>query len=167
MIAGIISGIGLINSATYYGGSYTMIRYLDIELNDVAISNFDPGNYSQNPTLSMAFSVYAPPGAPGDARIKFFTAAIRINGDELSYTRFRKDIPLAYRDLYPEYNETFVIGSSITEDLDKATLFDAYASEEWTISITLTLFYEVFDQVGESVRIIAYSWNETPSGLPS
>lgn len=167
MIVGIISGVGLVSSATYYGGSYTMIRYLDIDLVGVSVSNFDPGNYSQNPGLSFTFNVYAPPGAPGDAEITFFTASVHINGDELSYARFRRDVPMDLRPLYPGYNHSFALGSSILEDIDKATLFDAYDSEAWVFSIQLTLFYHVFDSVGESYRIIAYSWNEAPSGLPS
>ncbi|MFW9980143.1 MAG: hypothetical protein ACFFEJ_18820 [Candidatus Thorarchaeota archaeon] len=167
MIAGIISGIGLVNSASYYGGSYTMIRYLDINLVDVAVSNLDPDNITQNPGLSMVFNVYAPPGAPGDAEITYLTAEVYVNGDKINYATFRRDIPLALRSLYPEYNQTFAIGSTILQDLDKQVLIDAYNSEEWVISIQLTLFYNVFEAVGESVRIIAYSWNTQPSGLPS
>ncbi len=166
MIAGIISGIGLANSATYYGGSYAMIRYLDIELVNVSVSNFDPANITQNPALFMVFNVYAAPGAPGDAEITYFTAELYVNGDKINYATFRRDVPLTLRPLYPEYNETFSIGSTILEELDKQVLVDAYNSEEWVISIQLTLFYHVFESVGESVRIIAYSWNTPPAGLP-
>ncbi len=166
MIVGIISGIGLVNSASIYGGSYTMIRYLEIDLVDVQVDNLDPNNITVNPSISMFFNVYAPPGAEGDARIKDFTAEIYVNGDKMNYANFRKSIPLDYRDLYPGYNHTYGIGSTLLSELDKQVLIDAYNSGEWVISIQLTLFYRVFDSVGDSVRIIAYSWNEAPSGLP-
>ena len=167
MIVGIISGIGLVTSASYYGGSYTMIRYLEIDLVDVSVSNFDPDNITQNPALSMRFSVNAPTGgAKGDAQITYFTAQVYINGDKINYATFKRDIPHDLQPLFPGYNETFSIGSTILQDLDKQVLIDAYNSNEWVISIQLTLFYHVFDAVGESVRIIAYSWNSPPSGLP-
>jgi hypothetical protein len=167
MVLGIFSGIGLANSALYYGGSYTMVRYLDVELANVSVGGFDPENF-ENSTLSLGleFDVSVPSGTPGDAEITYFTAVVYLNGDKINYATFRRSVPLDNRALFPEYNRTFTIGSSILSEIDKALFMDAYNSDEWVFSIQLTIFYNVFDAVGESVRIIAYSWTEPPSGLP-
>ncbi len=166
MILGIISGIGLASSAYYYSGSYTMARYLEVSLNDIRVSNLDPTNHSIDPTLSLYFNIYSPPGAPGDVKISYLTAVVYINNDKINYENFRRDIPRDLRSLYPDYNQTFSVSATLREDADKQLLFDAYDSEEWVISVQLTIFYEVFDQVGTSVRIIAFSWDTPPSGLP-
>jgi hypothetical protein len=168
VIVAMVSGLGLINSATYYSGTYVMIRNLRVTLEDVRVNNFQPNNYTNNPILSFEFNVYVPEGPPGDAQITYFSAAVYINGNQMSYTSFRKDVtPAELRYLHPGYNETYVIGSSVSENLDKALLYGAYNSSDWVFSITLTVFYHAFDAVGEEVRPIAFSWDKPPSGLSS
>ncbi len=165
MILGLLSAAGLASSAAYYSGSYSIIRYLDIDMIDVRVVNFDPENTTINPALIFDFNVQAPPAQSGEAKLTFFTMSVKLNGDKFSYTPFRRDVHRDLRTLYPNYNETFSIGSTITVDQDKQTLYDAYSNDEWVFSITLTVFYDIFDSPRDQVRIIAFSYNGVPTGI--
>lgn len=166
LIVAVVSGFGLASSATYYSGTYAMVRNLSITLEDVRVGNFLPNNYTSTPSLSFEFNVFVPQGPPGDAQITYFTAVVIINGNQMSLESFRKDISsAAQRALHPGYNESYVIGSSITSNQDKGYLYAAYNSSEWVFSVTLYVFYHSFNAVGEEVRTIAFSWNTLPSGL--
>ena len=165
MIIGLFSAAGLASSAAYYSGSYSIVRYLDINMTDVRVGNFDPDNLTINPSLVVDFNVLAPPAQTGEAKLTFLRVTVYLNGDKFSYTTFRKDIPRDFRTLYPNYNETFSIGSTITVEHDKQILYDAYNNDEWVFSFTLTVFYDIFDSPGDQVRIIAYSYNGVPTGI--
>ena len=165
MIIGLISATSLATNAAYYSGSYAIVRYLDIDMVDIRVNNFDPENTTINPGLTVDFKVEAPATQTGEARLTYLTMSIYLNGDKFSYTAFRRDIPAALRTLTPSYNETFYVGSTITVDQDKQLLYDAYENDEWVFSITLTVFYDIFDSPGDQVRIIAYSYNGLPSGI--
>lgn len=166
LLVALVSGFGLANSATYYSGTYAMVRNLSITLEDVRVGNFLPNNYTNTPSLFFEFNVFVPQGPPGDAQITYFTAVVSINGNQMSLSTFRKDISsAAQRSLHPGYNETYVIGSSITANRDKGYLYAAYNSSDWVFSVTLYVFYHSFDAIGEEVRTIAYSWDTPPSGL--
>ncbi|MHA2424314.1 MAG: hypothetical protein ACXAEF_05970 [Candidatus Thorarchaeota archaeon] len=167
MIIGLVSAASLASSAAYYSGSYSIVRYLDIDMTEIRVSNFDPDNITQNPIMNVYFNVEAPPAQTGEAQLTYFTMSLYLNGDKFSYTSFRRNVPLDLRTLYPEYNETFRIGSTILEPEDKQILHDAYDSDEWVFSITLTVFYDIFDSPGDQVRIIAYSYNGMPNGIES
>ncbi|MHA2085537.1 MAG: hypothetical protein ACXABD_17405 [Candidatus Thorarchaeota archaeon] len=39
LILGIVSGIGLANSASYFSGSYVIVRYLEVDLTNVRVTN--------------------------------------------------------------------------------------------------------------------------------
>ncbi len=165
MIIGLVSAASLVTSAAYYSGSYSIVRYLEIDMVDVRVGNFDPDNFTVNPYLIADFHVQAPPAQTGEAQLTYFTMSVYLNGEKISYTSFRKNVPLDLRTLYPNYNETFAVGSTITVDQDKQMIHDAYQSEEWVFSFTLTVFYDIFDSPGDQVRIISYSYNGLPSGI--
>jgi hypothetical protein len=165
MILGLVSAASLATNAAYYSGSYAIVRYLDIDMVDIQVSNFDPENFSIDPALLVDFKVEAPPAQTGEAKLTYLTMSVYLNGDKFSYTSFRKDIPLDKRTLYPSYNETYRIGSTITEPADQELIHDAYQDDEWVFSITLTVFYDIFDSPGDQVRIIAYSYNGVPTGI--
>jgi hypothetical protein len=165
MIIGLVSAASLMTGAAYYSGSYSIVRYLEIDMVDVRVGNFDPDNITINPALEVDFHVQAPPAQTGEAELTYFTMSVYLNGDKFSYTSFRRDVHRDLRTLYPNYNQTFSIGSTILEIQDKQMLYDAYENEEWVFSITLTVFYDIFDSPGDQVRIIAYSYNGLPSGI--
>ncbi|MFW9953510.1 MAG: hypothetical protein ACFFD3_03075 [Candidatus Thorarchaeota archaeon] len=164
LLVGLVSAVGLASSASWYSGSYTIVRYLDIDLVDVRVANLDLENTTVNPALLFDFKVVAPSAAAGEAELSYFTMVVHLNGEKIAYAPFRKSVPLDLRTIYPEYNQTYTIGSTIIEDLDKQILYDAATNDEWTFSLTLYVFYDVFQSVGDQVRVIAYSYQGAPSG---
>ncbi|MFW9848440.1 MAG: hypothetical protein ACFFF4_04825 [Candidatus Thorarchaeota archaeon] len=165
MILGIVSAAGLTTSAAYYSGSYAIVRYLEITKTDLRVAGFDPDNHTVNPALLVDFNVKAPPAQTGEAKLTYFTMSVHLNGESFKYTTLRKNIPLEHRTLYPNYNENFTVGSTITSESDKQLLYDAYENDEWVFAITLTVFYDIFDSPGVQVRVIAYSHIGPPTGI--
>ncbi len=161
IVVGLISGLGLASSAAWYSGSYSIVRYLDIELTEVRVGNFGFDNMS----LSAQFNVQAPAVSTGEAQITFFGMSVYLNGESFRYTTFQKSVPTELRTVYPAYNETFRIGSTILSEIDRQIILDASESGEWVFSMTLTVFYDIFDSPGDQVRQIAYSYNGTPIGV--
>ncbi|MHA1772445.1 MAG: hypothetical protein ACTSYL_11785 [Candidatus Thorarchaeota archaeon] len=157
IIVSVISGISLYTSASYYGGSYVMVTYLDVTLETVRISNFDPANHSLNPRLSLDFRFEAPMTLNGDATLSFLTAKVYLNNESINYAAFRLNIPSAKRALHPDYNETFTLSSEIADNLDKAIFFNASESGQWTFSIRLTISYHVFKSTVDSHRIVLFA----------
>lgn len=158
IIMGIISGVGIVTTANFYGGSYVIVKYLDVDLEEVRVSNLDPTNTTINPSIQLDFSIVAPQTAAGEAYLSYFTASVFLNGDKFSYTTFRRSIPSEHRTVTPGYNKTFTVRSSVTEILDKYTLYNASVDGEWTWGISLTIFYDVFDSPGDQVRVLAFSY---------
>jgi len=163
LIIGLISGVGLASNAAWYSGSYSIVRYLDVDMTDIRVANYNLPNMS----LSVYFNVEAPAVQTGEAKLTYFTMSVYINGNKLSYTTFRKSVPLDLRTIYPAYNETFRIGSTIASETDQQLIIDAAESGEWVFSIRLTIFYDIFDSPGDQVRVVAYSYNGEPSGIDS
>jgi len=158
IIFGIASGIGIATTANFYGGSYVIVKYLDVGLEEVRVGNLNPDNLTINPAIQMDFSIVAPEASAGEAYVTFLTASVYLNGDKLSYATFRRSIPSEHRTVTPGYDQTFTITSSIREPIDKYTLYNASADGEWVWGITLTIFYDVFDSPGDQVRVLAFSY---------
>jgi len=158
LILGLVSGIGLASTASYYSGSYVIVSYLQIDLDEVRVANVDPTNTSINPSIALDFSFVAPETSDGEATVTYLVATVYINGDKMNYASFRKNIPSASRAITSGYNKLFTVSSSIIEMEDKNVLYNASADGDWTFSITLTVFYHVFNSPAESVRIIPFSY---------
>ena len=88
IIVSLISVFGLVSSSSYYSGSYQIIRELTIDLENVYVSNVDPGNETINPSLSMHFNILSPQTGSGKATITFLRAQVFLNGKSFQYAEF-------------------------------------------------------------------------------
>ena len=158
IIIGLVSGIGLASSASYYNGSYLIIQNLQINLEEIRVTNLDPTNTSIDPEIALDFSFVAPETSDGEATITYLLATVYLNGDKMNYASFRRNIQSASRAITSGYNKTFTLSSTISELDDKYVLYNATADGDWTFSVTLTVFYHVFNAPAESVRIIPFSY---------
>jgi len=138
--------------------SYVIISYLQIDLEEIRVTNLDPTNTSINPSIALDFSFVAPETSDGEATVTYLLATVYINGDKMNYASFRRNIQRDYRAITSGYNRIFTVSSSIPEMEDKNVLYNASADGDWTFSITLTVFYHVFNSPAESVRIIPFSY---------
>ncbi|MDF1540819.1 MAG: hypothetical protein P1Q69_18120 [Candidatus Thorarchaeota archaeon] len=162
IVIGLISGFGLASSAAWYSGSYSIVRYLEVDMTEIRVGNFGLENMS----LTVTFKVEAPSIQTGEAQITFFRMVVYLNGESFSYTTFQRSVPLELRTVTPAYNHTFGVGSTILSEIDRQIILDASAAEEWVFSVGLTVFYDIFESPGDQVRQIAYSYNGTPLGVP-
>ncbi len=155
IIITLVSAFTLVSNAAYYGGSYAMVSTLDVRLNAVNLVDYDPANLSINPRLDFVFGFRVPLTLQGDANLMSLTAAVKLDGNSLSYTNFRLTIPADNRSLYPGYRANFTVSGRITDDLDKAALLNATNTDTWVFQVTLTIFYRVLDSP-QSVRRVQF-----------
>ena len=153
----LISLVGLASSSAYYSGSYQIIRDLEIDLVDVQVTNVDPANETVNPIVRAVFSVIAPQAASGKATITFLRCEIHVNGESFDYATFRRAIRFDEGVVTSGYNETFSVGSTIAQMADKQILYNASLEDSWTFSITLFVFYHMFEARGEDVRVLIFT----------
>ncbi len=159
IIAGIIGATSLYSAASYYGGSYVLVQRLDVELTEMRLGNFDPLNMSVDPALSAFFQFTAPEIASGKTRLESLTASIYLNGESFNYANFRRNIPAEDKLVTSGYNKTFSVGSTLELDQDKQLIYDAYIAEDWTFSVTLSIFYTVFESRAQSVRVMTFVYS--------
>ena len=114
LVLGLFSGINLVGSATEYSGSYLIASYLQVELEEIRLTNYDPEDSSLNPVLAMDFSFQAPTTEAGQATLTFLSVAVYLNGDYINYATFKKNIPEEQQSMTSGYNATFTVSSSIT-----------------------------------------------------
>ena len=158
LILGIVSGLGLATSSSYFAGSYALITNLEFDLLEVRITNLDSTNESIDPRITLVFNIKAPPGNIGDASISYLRATVTLNDARIIYsqTQWRKSIPEVDRHLYPNYDKNFTMGETLTVLDDKQILYDAEASDAWAFDIVLVMSYRIFD-ASLSFRYIPFS----------
>jgi len=158
LILGIVSGLGLATSSSYFIGSYSLVTNLEFNLLEVRISGLDPTNESINPRITLVFNANVSGGSAGDASIKYFRVQVTLNDEPFLYTQtqWRKNVPLADQLLYPGYNKNFTMGETLYELADKQILYDAENYGNWTFSILLVVSYSVFGDA-TSFRYIPFS----------
>ena len=161
LILGIMSGIGLANSASYYSGSFVIVRYLDVSLDDVRVTNVDPTNETINPALYLDFNIKAPNASSGESRITFLTLSVFLNREHFQYAVFRKSISLDHQTILPGYDRTFTISSTVYELLDKQILYNATLNNEWIFSISMNMWYSVAQSDVDQLRQLSFSYNGT------
>jgi len=146
LILGIVSGLGLATSSSYFAASYTLVTNLEFDLLEVRITALDPTNESINPRITLTFNVNAPSGSGGDAALTFLRAWVTLNEQPFVYTQtqWRKNIPFADQSLYEGYDKNYTMGETIYTLSDKQILYDAADSGNWTFSILLAIAYDVF-----------------------
>ncbi|MHA1216140.1 MAG: hypothetical protein ACTSPE_05000 [Candidatus Thorarchaeota archaeon] len=157
LLVALVSGGALYNTTAYYGGSYIIVTYLDVNLTNVVVTNLDPTNMTVNPAVSLVFNFKAPEALSGHATLTSLTAKVWLNNDSLSYANFRYTIPADSRTVASGYDRNFTVRGTITELADKYVLYNASASSQWVFSIRLTLFYHVFESSAESVRVLMFA----------
>ncbi len=157
IIIGLVAGVSLYRSASYYTGSYAMVKYLDVSLESVIVSNLDPTNQSVDPRLSMVFRFTTPQTLDGEAYLTFLTAKVWLNNESITYSAFRLNIPSEHQPLTPNYNATFTLTSVITDMNDKVVFFNASSDNKWTFSIRLTVAYHAFKSNIDSFRILMFA----------
>jgi len=157
ILIGVFSGVGLVSSTSFYSGSINVVASLDIDLQDILIANLDPTNESVNPALVMVFSVKAPQTGTGQMTLTFLRASVNLNNESLSYTSFQNFIVLKDRSVTPGYDRNLTVGSTILSLQDKQLLYNASEKVQWTFSITLFVFYHVFQSRAEEVRILVFA----------
>ena len=154
LILGIVSGLGLATSSSYFAGSYSLVANLELNILEVRITGLDLTNESINPRITLVFNANVSTGSAGDASITYFRVQVELNERPFRYTQsWRKYIPLEDQVLYPGYDTNFTVGETISELLDKQILYDAENSDDWTFSILLVLSYEVFGASASPLRI--------------
>ena len=158
LILGIVSGLGLATSSSYFAGSYALVTNLEFDLLEVRITNLDSTNESINPRITLVFNIKAPPGNIGDGTLTFLRATVTLNEAPFIYTQtqWRMNIPTEDQHLYPNYDKNFTMAETITVLSDKQILYDAEASDAWTFSIVLSISYRIFD-ARLSFRYIPFS----------
>jgi len=147
LILGIVSGLGLVTSSSYFAGSVALVTNLEFDLLEVRITSLDPTNESINPHITLVFNIKAPMGDIGDASLSFLRASVTLNEEPFIYaqTQWRKNIPEVDQHLYPGYDKNFTMGETLSVLTDKQILYDAEASDAWTFSIVLYVSYRIFD----------------------
>jgi hypothetical protein len=154
LILGIVSGLGLATSSSYFAGSYSLVTNLEFNLLEVRIAGLDPTNESIDPRITLVFNAKVPTGSAGDASISYFRVEVDLNERPFLYTQaWRKYIPVADQPLYPGYDTNFTVGETIYELLDKQILYDAENSDDWSFSLLLVLSYDVFGASASPMRI--------------
>ncbi len=158
IVLGVVSGFGLATTANYYGGSYVIVSFLEVDLEEIRVTNVDIENVTINPRVALDFSFLAPEASSGEARLDYLTVSVYLNGDKFNYVTFRRDIPSDRKTLTSGYNETFTVQNTVTVINDKWLLYNATVNDEWVFAVTLTMFWRVFNARAPSVRIIAFSY---------
>ena len=158
LILGIVSGLGLATSSSYFAGSYALVTNMEFDLLEVRITNFDPTNESIDPRITLVFNIKTPTGYFGDASLSYIQASVALNGDRITYsqTQWRKNIPTEDRHLFPGYDMNFTMGETLPVLSDKQILYDAESSGAWNFTIVLTISYRIFDS-RTSFRGITFS----------
>lgn len=158
VILGLFSGLNLAGNASFYSGTFLIESYLQVELEEIRLTDYDPDNITQDFELSLFFSFVAPITEAGEIKLDFLTAAVYLNGEKIKYKTFKTDIPAEKNIVTSGYNETFAVSNTITEIIDKNVFFNATAHGEWTYSIKLIYFYIVFDSGGNPFREIYFAY---------
>jgi len=163
LILGIVSGLGLAASSSYFTGSHSLVINLEFDLLEIRVTALDPTNESINPRVTLVFNAKVLTGSAGEASLTYFRVEVNLNEEELQYTQtqWRKSVPYADQSLYPGYDTNFTVGETIYDLEDKQILYDAEDSDDWTFSILLVISYSVFDSESTARYISFYHEGHT------
>ncbi|UCE09167.1 MAG: hypothetical protein JSW61_09305, partial [Candidatus Thorarchaeota archaeon] len=100
----------------------------------------------------------APEVTAGEAFLTFLRAQITLNGESITYTYFRRSIPIDQRSIRSGYDANFSVGSTISIMEDKMILYNASDTGNWVFTVILTMSYHLFQSRAESVRILVFAW---------
>jgi len=137
-----------------------MVRYMDINLEEISISGLDINNKSTDILMRLVFNFQIPDTSTGSVRLTYIAAQVIVIiddvADELSYTVFRRDISRQDGQLTPNFNRNFTIYGPITDSTDRNTLYNASVADSWNFSIELRYFYQSFGSTADDVNIRLY-----------
>ncbi|MGY5876037.1 MAG: hypothetical protein RTU30_09845 [Candidatus Thorarchaeota archaeon] len=165
LIAGVLSAFSMANTAGYYTGTVYLIENMDVEFQGVRLTNFDSTNRSVIPTLRLDFRFFCNATQNGSVVLTTIGAEVHVNSDILSYTSFYKN-QVNNPELYAGYNQSHSLIAQLNEEVDRNTVFDAYESGTWSISIVFRYFYVMFNSPSDSFDIKVYDTSEvTVTGI--
>jgi len=147
MVAIVSSGL-LVSNATYYGGSYSLAGTLNVTLLEVAVGNIDHTNESIHPSIRLTFNLATSSQMEGNVRIIFMGATVWLNEDLLSYTSFSYIPPIAQQNLYPDFDNDYIMSNTATSVSDRQAILDADTSDNWNWEVEFRYAFIVFDELG-------------------
>ncbi len=148
IMVAVVSSMFLVSNASYYGGSYSLAAGLDVSLLEVRVSSIDHTNESINPSIRLTFNLATSSQTEGNVRIIFTGATVWLNEDLLSYTSFSYIPPIAQQNLYPDFNDDYIMSNTATSVSDKQAILDADTSDNWNWEIEFRYAFIVFDELG-------------------
>ncbi|MFW9803235.1 MAG: hypothetical protein ACFFFC_11310 [Candidatus Thorarchaeota archaeon] len=154
--SGIISAALLAGNASYYSNSVALAEFVEVEVDDITVTNIDPTNYSVNPTISFVLNFNAPDDIEGEAYLVYIRILAHLNEQSIVYATFRRDFSFQQEALHAGYDENHNIGSDILEDKDKDVLYEAYNSVNWTWSLTVRYNYSVMSSTDLYRRTVGF-----------
>jgi hypothetical protein len=157
LVVSLFSAAVIVGNTNYYTGSYGLAHYLDVNLVDIRVANAD--NESLDPSIRFVLNFQTRNDTFGDASLSAIRIVSLLNRESIYGSAFRMDIPYVNGILDANYNRSFTVGSTITNDHDKQLLYDAYASGNWTWSVSVYYFYNVFNSDSDDRREIGYAYD--------
>lgn len=154
--AGLFSAALLAGNARYYGDSVALAEFLEVDVADTSVSNFDPTNYSMNPRISFVLNFKAPDNVNGDAHLASIRILVLLNQQSITYGTFLREFRFEQEPLDAGYDKNHTIRSDITNDNDKDVLFGAYNSANWTWSLAVRYTYSVMSSSSTYRRTIGF-----------
>lgn len=154
ILLGVISAVSLAGNALHYSGSYALVAYLDVDLEEVQVRNLDPSNDSSIPRLSFIFNAQTIAETEGEAYLRFLGLAVMLNGHTMTSVLFRYLLPADERALYPGFNNNYTLSQAVEGSDDKQAIFDAATSGVWQFNLTLRYTYTVLQSDTVSARYI-------------
>lgn len=147
IIVALIS-VGMIASnSQYYGGTYALAGRLNVSLVGIQVSHIDYINESIDPVIRISFNFYTDSESEGNVRLRFVRADLTLNDDPLSLGAYAYTLHDNEQVLYPGYNKTITLTSTITGS-DKTAVLDANNSSTWNWNINCDYYFIVFDERG-------------------
>ncbi len=148
ILVGVISAVSLVNTASYYSGSYYLLKDMQVELLEIRLSNLDIDNHTVDPVMRLTFRFQAPYTFQGNIQITGMSATVFLNRDKLSYTAFGLSVPEEYRLVSSGYTHEFTLSSTVHDINDKFTVYNASVSSSWVFAVRLQWSYRMFATAG-------------------
>ena len=144
IVLGVISAFSIASSTSYYTGSIYMIRYLDVNLEELRISGMDINNKTKPFSITMIFNIKIPDVPNGNVRLGTLSAVLSLNNDLLSYASFSKLLNVEDGTLYPNFNKNYSLRGFLDDQIDRFAIYNASADNNWNFAIEFRYFYWTF-----------------------
>lgn len=164
IIAAVVSSVLMVNSSSYYTGSYELIGRMDVEMLETRVYRIDPLNDSIDPRVSITFNMQTEANTEGSVRLDFVGADVYLNDDYLSYMDFAHVIAYDDQPVDSNFDRNFTMRDTASGS-DKDTILDAYAGDNWNWFVRFRYSFYTFDEVGSrTFRWIEFEFTTTTIG---